>query len=69
MILVIGSCVTFGGFSSELSKCCFYSCIRSSWQVAFSLAFAVLCLLLTSLTVCHGILDCLPSTEYLMLLI
>ena len=42
IILVIGSCVTFGVFPSEFSKCCFHRCIRSSGLVAFSLAFAVL---------------------------
>ena len=69
IILVIGSCVTFGGFPSKVSKCCFHSFIRSSWLVAFSLAFIVLFLLLSSLTVCHAILDCLSSTESLILLI
>ena len=39
LILVIGSCVTFGRFPSKFSKCCFHSCIRSSWLVDFSLAF------------------------------
>ena len=66
IILVIGSCVTFGGFPSKLSKCCFNSCIRS-WLVAFSLAFAVHFLLITSFTVYHAILDCLFSTESLIL--
>ena len=46
IILVIGSCVTFAWFPSKFSKCCFHSCIRSCWLVAFSLAFAVLFLLL-----------------------
>ena len=68
IILVIGSCVTFGGFLNKFSKC-FHSCIRSSWLVAFSLAFAVLFLLLTSFTVCYAILDYLSSTEFLILLI
>ena len=67
IILVTGSCVTFRGFPSKFSKCCFYRCIRSCWLVAFSLAFAVLFLLLTSFTVCHAILDCLFSTESLIL--
>ena len=40
IILVIGSCVTFGGFPSKFLKCCFYRCIRSCWLAAFSLAFA-----------------------------
>ena len=61
IIFVIGSCVTFRGFLSKFSKCCFYKCIHSSWLVAFSLAFAVLFFLLTSFTVCHAILDCLSS--------
>ena len=39
IIFVISSCVTFGGFPSKFSKCCFRSCIRSSWLVAFGLAF------------------------------
>ena len=69
IILVIGSCVTFGGFPSKFLKCCFHSCIRSSWMVAFSLAFAVLFLLLTSFTLFHAILDRLSSTESLILLI
>ena len=38
-IFVIGSCLTFGGFPSKLPKCSFHRCIRSSWLVAFSLAF------------------------------
>ena len=67
--LVIGSCVTFGGFPSKFSKCCFHSCIRSSWLVAFGLAFAVLFLLFTSFTLCHAILDCLSSAESLILFI
>ena len=65
IILVIGSCVTFEGFLSKFSKCCFHSCIHSSWLVAFSSAFAVL-FLLTLFTVCHAILDCLSSTESLI---
>ena len=69
IILVIGSCVTFGGFPSKFLKYCFYCCICSSWLLAFGLAFTVIFLLLTSFTVCHAILDCLPSTESLILLI
>ena len=38
IILVIGLYVTFRGFSSKFSKCCFHSGIRSSWLVAFILA-------------------------------
>ena len=67
IILEIGSCVTFRGFLSKFSKCCFHSCIHSSWLVVFSLAFTVLFLLLTSFTICHAILDCLSSTESLIL--
>ena len=67
IILVTGSCVTFGGFLSKFSKCCFHRYIHSSWPVAFSLALAVLFLLLTSFTVCYAILDCLSSTESLIL--
>ena len=66
---VIGSSVTFWGFPSKVLKCCFHRYIHSSWLVAFSLAFAVLFLLLTLFTVCHAILDCLSSTESLILLI
>ena len=62
IILVICSCLTFGGFSCKFSKCCFHSCIRSCWLVAFSLAFAVICF-----TVCNAIPDCLSSTEFLIL--
>ena len=57
VILVIGSCVTLGGFLSKFSKY-FHRCICSCWLVAFSWAFAVLFLLLTSFTVCHAIRDC-----------
>ena len=64
IIFVIGSCVTFRGFPSKFSKCCLHMCIRSSWLVAFSEAFAVPLLLLPSFTVCHAILYCLSSTEY-----
>ena len=49
LIFVICLCVTFGRLPS----------IRFSWLVAFSLAFAVIFLLLASFTVCHAILDCL----------
>ena len=69
IILVIGSCVTFRGFLSRFLMCCFHSCIHSSWLVGFSLAFAVLFLLLTSFTVYYAILDCLSSIESLILLI
>ena len=69
IILMIGLCVFFGGFPSKFSKCCFHRCIRSSWLVAFSLAFAVLLFLLTSFIVCQAILDYLSSTESLILLI
>ena len=66
IILMIGSCVTFGGFLSKFLKC-LHCCIRSSWLIAFSLAFAELFLLLTLFTVCHAILDCLSSIESLIL--
>ena len=66
MILVIGSCVTFGGFPSKFSKCFFHRGILSSWLVAFSVALAVLFLLLLLLTVYHAVLDCLSSTESLI---
>ena len=67
IILVIGSCVTFAGFPSRFSKCCFYSFILSCWFAAFNFALAVLFLLLTSFIVCQAILDCLSSTESLIL--
>ena len=69
IIIVIGSCITFRGFPRKFSKCCFHSYILSSWLVVFSLAFAMLFLLLTMFTVCHAILDCISSTESLILLI
>ena len=69
MIFVIGSCVTFWGFPSKFSKCCFHRCIRSAWLVASGLVFAVFFLLLTSFIVFHAILNCLSSTESLILLI
>ena len=69
IILMIGSCVTFRGFPSKFLKCCFPRCIHCSWLVAFSLAFTVLFLLLTSFTICHALLDSLSSTKCLILLI
>ena len=54
IILVVGSCVTFGVFPSRFSKCCFHSFILSCWFVAFNLALAVLFLLLTSFIVCQA---------------
>ena len=69
IIFMIGSCVTFGSFPSKFTKSCFHWCIRSSWLVSFSLAFTVLFLLLSSFTVFHAILDCLSSTESLILMI
>ena len=67
IILVIGSCVTFGGFPSRFWKYCFHSFIRSCWFVAFSLALVVLFLLFTLFIICHAILDCISSTEFLIL--
>ena len=67
IILVIGSCVIFGGFPSRFSKCCFHSFILSCWFAAFNFALAVFFLLLTSFIVCQAILDCLSSTESLIL--
>ena len=34
---MIGSCVTFGGFPSRFSKCCFHSFILSCWFAAFNI--------------------------------
>ena len=67
ILLMISLCVTFGGFPRRFWKCCFHSFIRSCWLVAFSLALVVLFLLLTSFIVCHAILDCLSSTEPVIL--
>ena len=66
IILVIGSCVIFGGFPSSFLKCCYHSFILSCWFAAFSFALAVFFLLLTSFIVCQAILDCLSSTESLI---
>ena len=43
--LVIGLFVTFGGFPSRFSKCCFNSFILSCWFVAFNFALVELFLL------------------------
>ena len=67
IILVISSWVTFGGFPSKFSKCCFHKCVRSCSLLAFSLALAVIFLLFTLTIVCHTILDWLSSTESLIL--
>ena len=69
IILVIGSCVTFGGFPGRFSKYCFHSFILSCWFAAFNFALAVLFLLLPSFVVCQAILDCLSSTGSLILFI
>ena len=69
IILVIGSCVTFGGFPSRFSKCCFHCFILSCWFAPFNFALIVLFLLLTSFIVCQAILDFLSFTESLILLI
>ena len=67
IILMLGSCLTFGGFPCKFSKCCFHMCTRSSWLVFFILAFAILFLLLTWFTVGHAILYFLSSSESLIL--
>ena len=67
IILMIGSCVTFGRFPSRFSKCCYHSFVLSCWFVAFNLALAVLFLLLTSSIICQAFLDCLSSTDSLIL--
>ena len=69
MIFVKGSSSTLWVFLSRFLPYCFHWCIRSSWLAAFSLALTVLFFLLTSFTVCYAILDCLSSTESLILLI
>ena len=63
IILVIGSCVTFDGFPSRFSKCCFHSFIL----IAFNFALVVLIFLLSSFIVCQAILDCLSSIESVIL--
>ena len=65
IILTIWSSVTLEGFPSKLSKYCFHRCFCSSSLSAF----AVLFILLTSITICHAILNSLSSTECLILLI
>ena len=67
IIFVIGSCVTFGGFPRRFSKCSFHSFILSCWFAAFNFALVVLFLLLASFIVFQAILDCLSSTESLIL--
>ena len=67
IILVISSYITFGGFPSRSSKCSFHSFILSCLFAAFSFALAVLFLLLTLFIVCQAFLDCLSSTESLIL--
>ena len=67
IILVIGLCVSFGGFPSRFSKCCFHSFILSCWFEAFSLALAELFLLLTSFIACQAILVCLSSSKSLII--
>ena len=66
IILVIGSFVTFGGFPVDFRNVFpqFYSFLLV-W--AFNFALVVLFLLLTSFIVCQAILDCLSSTESLIL--
>ena len=66
-IWVIGLCVTFGWFPSRFSKCCSLSFILFCWFVAFNFALVVLLLSLSSFIVCQAILDCLSSTESLIL--
>ena len=67
IILVIGSSVIFGGFPSRFLKCCSHSFTLSGWLAALCFALDVLFLLLTSFIVCQAILDCLSSTESLIL--
>ena len=65
IISLIGSSIIFTDFPSKFLKCCFHRCICSSWLVTFSLALAVLFLLLTLFTVCHVILDCVLQLSLL----
>ena len=67
IILVIGSCVTFGGlvqvhFRNAVSTVFFFLLVCS-----FNFALTVLFILLTSFIICQAILDCLSSTESLIL--
>ena len=61
----MSNCLLTNEFPSGFWKCCFHSFYRSCCFVAFSLALAVLFFLLTSFIVCHAILDCLFSSEFL----
>ena len=67
IILVIGSCVNFGGFPCRFSKWCYHRFILSCCFAAFNFTLIVLFLLLTAFIVCQAILDCLSSTELLIL--
>ena len=67
IILVIDSCVIFGGFPCKFSKCCFHSFILSCWFAAFSFALAVFFLLLTSFIVCQAIFHRVSNLIYLIL--
>ena len=69
IIFVIGSSITFGDFPSKFLKCCSHRSTHPSWLAAFCIAHTLLFLQLTSFTVCHIILDCLSSTETVILLI
>ena len=64
---MIGSSVIFGGFPSRFLKCCSHSFTLSCWLAAFNFALAVLFLLLTLFIVCQANLDCLSSTDSLIL--
>ena len=55
------------GFQVSFPMCSFHSFILSCWFAALSFALAVFFLLLTSFIVCQAILDCLSSTESLIL--
>ena len=67
IVFVICSLITFGCFPSKFSTFYFHKCILSSWLASFSLAIAIIFLLLPSFTVFHAILDYLSSAESLIL--
>ena len=69
IIFMMNSSVTLGDFPGRFLKCSFLKCICSSWLAIFSLALAVLFLLLASFTICHAFRDWIFSIEFLKWLI
>ena len=69
IIFWISWSVISGWFPSRFLKCPFHIWSFSSWLAAFSFAFEVLFLPITSFTVCHANHNCLSLNEFLILLI